>query len=436
MSKNNKIEIRSEEVQDIMGTPPKWIIRWGIIIISAVVLLLIIGSYFYKYPDIIKARVTIVSENPPISIVARSDGKLDKLFIADKQKVSANTILGIIENPTNYEDVYSLLNVLKSIHSFFGSSEKIIGLSFEEDYSLGLYHSYYSAFVSQLKDFQTFVSYNPFDQRIKSLTKQVRDYQNYLAKSRDQIAVLRQDYELANNQFLRDSVLNVRNVMSDVNFEKSEAAMLKQKFAYQNAMTQLASAQITTNNLKNQIQEQKILKLETEKKLLAGLKEKYDNLLNQLRSWEQAFVLKTPVEGNVTFTNFWSANQFVSSGNVVFTIVPDDKQHIIGKAIIPVIGAGKIKAGQRVNMKLDNYPYMEFGFLEGTITNISMVPVVTESGSYYTAEIQLNNELITNYKKQLPFNQEMQGVAEIITKERRLIERLVEPLVSIFRERL
>jgi len=290
--------------------------------------------------------------------------------------------------------------------------------------------------VSQLKDYQTFVSYNSFDQRIQSLTKQVRDYQNYLAKSRDQIAVLHQDYELANNQFLRDSALNVRNVMSDVNFEKSEAAMLKQKFTYQNAMTQLASTQITTNNLKNQIQEQKVLKVETEKKLLAGLKEKYDNLLNQLRSWEQAFVLKTPVEGNVTFTNYWSVNQFVSSGNVVFTIVPDDKQHIIGKAIIPLIGAGKIKVGQRVNMKLDNYPYMEFGFLEGTITNISMVPVVTESGSYYTAEIQLNNELITNYKKQLPFNQEMQGVAEIITKERRLIERLIEPLVSIFHERI
>jgi HlyD family secretion protein len=42
---------------------------------------------------------------------------------------------------------------------------------------------------------------------------------------------------------------------------------------------------------------------------------------------------------------------------------------------------------------------------------------------------------VTNYKKELPFNQEMQGTAEIITKDRRLIERLVEPLVSVFRER-
>lgn len=433
---NNNIEIRSDEVQEIMGTPPKWIIRRGIVIISAVVLVLLAGSYFYKYPDIIKARVTIVSENPPISIIARSDGKLDKIFVADKQKVSANTILGIIENPANYEDVYSLINVLNSIQDFFRSPEKFTGLVFEKNYKLGLYHSYYSSFASQLKDYQTFLAYNSFDQRIQSLNKQVKGYENYLEKSREKIAVLRQDYELANSQFNRDSLLNSRGVMSDVNLEKSQAAMLKQKFAYQNAMTQLASTQITINNLTNQIQEQKVLKVETEKQLLAGLKEKYDNLVNQLRSWEQAFILKTPVEGNVTFTNYWSANQFVSSGNVVFTVIPDKNQNIIGKAIIPVLGAGKVKAGQKVNMKLDNFPHMEFGILEGTIINISMVPVVSENGNYYTAEIQLKNQLITNYKKELPFNQEMQGVAEIITKDRRLIERLVEPLVSIFRERI
>jgi len=145
--------------------------------------------------------------------------------------------------------------------------------------------------------------------------------------------------------------------------------------------------------------------------------------------------LKTPIAGQVTFTNFWSINQFVSAGNVVFNVVPENEREIIGKATIPIAGAGKVEVGQRVNIKLDNYPYMEYGLLEGKITNISMVPVTTEKGGYYTAEIKLINNLVTNYKKALPFNQEMQGNAEIITKDRRLIERLVEPLVSVFRER-
>ena len=120
---------------------------------------------------------------------------------------------------------------------------------------------------------------------------------------------------------------------------------------------------------------------------------------------------------------------------MVFTVVPFDEQKIIGKATVPLAGAGKVQIGQRVNIKLDNFPHMEFGLLEGKVSNISMVPVATEKGGYYSAEIELSNKLVTNYNKELPFNQEMQGNGEIITKDRRLIERLVEPLVSIFRER-
>ena len=435
MTSSTNIEIRSDEVQEIMGTPPKWIVRWGIVIISLVLIVLLAGSYFYKYPDLINARVTIVSENPPISVVARSDGKLDKIFVADKQKVEANTILGIIENPANYEDVYELIGLLESVQPYFSQTELLNNLAFNKEYSLGQNHAYYSTLVSQLREYQTSVSYNTYEQRIKSLEKQVTDYANYYEKLRQQISVLNQDYILASSQFHRDSVLHARKVMSDVDFEKSEAAMLKQKYAYQNALTNLASTQITMNQLKQQIQEQIVLKAETENKLLAVLKEKYDNLVNQLKAWEQAFVLKTPIAGQVTFTNFWSINQFVSAGNVVFNVVPENEQEIIGKATVPIAGAGKVEVGQRVNIKLDNYPYMEYGLLEGNITNISMVPVTNEKGSYYTAEIKLLNSLITNYKKELQFNQEMQGNAEIITKDRRLIERLVEPLVSIFRER-
>ena len=432
--KGDKIELRSEEVQEIMGTPPVWIVRWGITIILMVLAVLLAGSFFYKYPDLIDARITILSENPPVQVVARSDGKLVNIFIADKQKVEAGQLLGIIENPANYADVYKLADELDSIKNYFEQPLMFNNLAFDNEYNLGQNHSYYASWVSQLRDYQTFLKFNTISQRILSLEKQVADYRNYIEKLRQQIAVLNKDYILATSQFKRDSTLHVRKVMSDVDFEKSEAAMLKQKYNYENAMTNLASTQITINQLVQQIQEQKVMNGETENKLLAVLKERYDNLVSQLKAWEQSFVLKSPIVGVVTFNSFWSVNQFVGNGNVVFTVVPFSEQKIIGKAMVPLAGAGKVEVGQRVNIKLDNYPYMEFGLLEGKIANISMVPVASDKGGYYTAEIELTQKLVTNYKKELPFNQEMQGNAEIITKDRRLIERLIDPLVSVFRE--
>jgi multidrug resistance efflux pump len=434
--KGGSVELRSDEVQEILGTPPRWIIRWGITIMLLVVLVLLAGSYFYKYPDLISARVTIVSENPPVQIVAKSNGKLDLLFVSNNQQVEAGEILGLIENTANYQDAYRLMAKLDSVESWFETPENFAEISFSENYSLGQYHPVLSSFVSQFRSYQTFLNFNPFNQRIESLQKQVVDYRNYFERLREQISVLRQDYELAFNQFYRDSTLYRQQIMSEVDYEKSKGAMLKQKYAYQNAQTNLANTQITMNNLRQQIEEQEVLKAEAGSQSLALLKERYDNLVNQLKEWEQLFVLKTPISGQITFTSFWSPNQFVNSGNVVFTVVPEKEQTIIGRAVVPIAGAGKIEVSQRVNIKLDNYPHIEYGIVTGKVSNISMVPVTTDQGAFYTAEIALVNNLTTNYNRELPFNQEMQGVAEIVTKDRRLIERLVEPLVSVVRERL
>jgi multidrug resistance efflux pump len=430
------IELRSDEVQEIMGTPPKWIVRWGVTIISLVVVVLLVGSYFYKYPDIISSRVTIVSENPPVSIVARTEGKLEHLFVEDAEVVDANTLLAILENTAEYRDVYRLRNNLDSVKHIFDNPILFNNLSFKNNYSLGQYHSHFSAFIAQLQSYKTYLSFNTSVQRIQSLESQIADYSRLVDKQREEISVLRQDYELAVSQFLRDSALFARQVMSEVNFEKSQTAVFRQKSAYQNAMTQLTSTQITINQLKQQIKELQVSNSETGSNALASLKEKYENLVNQLKTWEQTYVLKSPIAGKVTFTNFWSANQFVSPGQIVFTVVPKNELEIIGRAFVPVVGAGKVEIGHRVNLKLDNYPYMEYGIVEGRVESISMVPVTNAQGSFYSVEIELVDNLNTNYKKTLLFNQEMQGTAEIITKDLRLIQRLFNPFKNLWNERV
>ena len=47
MEAGKEIELRSEEVQEVMGQIPAWIVRWGITILFIVVLVLLVGSYFF-----------------------------------------------------------------------------------------------------------------------------------------------------------------------------------------------------------------------------------------------------------------------------------------------------------------------------------------------------------------------------------------------------
>jgi HlyD family secretion protein len=94
---------------------------------------------------------------------------------------------------------------------------------------------------------------------------------------------------------------------------------------------------------------------------------------------------------------------------------------------LPAIGAGKVKEGHKVIIHFDNYPYLEYGTVSGTVSSISLVP----NNELYSAEINLDSaRLITNYNVNLNFQQNMPGNAEIITNSRSLLSRILDPFRS------
>ena len=54
---DSKIELRSEKVRHIIGEIPSGIVRYGITIITIVILVLLVGAYFIPYPETISARI-------------------------------------------------------------------------------------------------------------------------------------------------------------------------------------------------------------------------------------------------------------------------------------------------------------------------------------------------------------------------------------------
>ena len=173
---------------------------------------------------------------------------------------------------------------------------------------------------------------------------------------------------------------------------------------------------------------------------LNSLQTQLQSLVSQLKTgiqdWELSYALIAPIGGKVTFSKYWIENQNVSSGEEVFTIVPDSADTLIGKAMLPVARSGKVKQGQKVNIRIDNFPDNEYGILRGKVENISLVPSQTNQTLNYTVEISLSGGLTTTYKKELPFLPNMQGQAEIITDDISLLERFFLPVKKILKESL
>jgi hypothetical protein len=111
----------------------------------------------------------------------------------------------------------------------------------------------------------------------------------------------------------------------------------------------------------------------------------------------------------------------------VFTIVNPEFKGFIAKIQLPVQSSGKVKVGQKVIIKLDDYPYMEYGILHGKITKISLVP---DNDTYY-AELVLPAKLITTYNKDVSIKNELKGTAEIITENQRLLYKFIYPVRAL-----
>ena len=431
----NKIEIRSEEVQEILGRSPRWIIRWGITVVFIVVAIIFVGSYFFKYPDIVNSNITITTENLPANIVAKTSGKLEYLYVKDKQKVKEGDWLAIIENHANTEHMKRLkmkLDSISFIQNFqkLDSVELIKNIVFTENYILGDLQSPYISLLKGVKDYQIFLESNFQNKKIKSIQEQINKYNALYGKMVKQTKIMDEQLDLAKMQYTRDSSLFKSSSISKMEFEKSRSTMLQSKYSYETSKSNLDNTKITISQLEQSILDLQQQYIEQRNQYQSALTSAYDILNNQIKTWELTYALRSPIDGIVTFNQYWNINQNIKLGDNVLTIIPNKEKKIIGKIKLAMQGAGKVKVGQKVNIKFVNYPYMEYGIVRGIIKTISLIPIE----SNYTVEVEFPQGLKTNYNKTLVFTQEMQGSAEIITEDIRLIERFLNPLKAVWKK--
>jgi hypothetical protein len=98
------LEIRSEEVQEIISHMPSGLIRWGIGLIFFLFVVLLGISWFVKYPDVIKAKVIVTTNPAPVNLVSRSAGKI-LLLKKDNEAVTKNEVIALIQNNASITDI-------------------------------------------------------------------------------------------------------------------------------------------------------------------------------------------------------------------------------------------------------------------------------------------------------------------------------------------
>jgi multidrug resistance efflux pump len=419
--KNQKPEILySEPVREIMGKPPRRILRWGTSIMVMVFVLFILFAWIIKYPDTIPAPVEITTTNPPVTLVTKITGHIKSFFVKEREKVKAGQLVAVMETTASMKEIEQLRQIVDTIRN----PENILFKSLPLFSELGELQVYYGTFLKNLSDFNNHIANDLYGSKITSLNEEIIGIQEYINRLKVKERLYSENQKIEAKKFKRDSSLFVGKVIPESDLERSRQALLKENIDLQQVRLDYSAKTIDLAEKRQTLQDYRITKIDENEKFVSVLRESFLNLKAQITLWENTYLLISPIEGVVSFTKFWSANQSVVKDEPVVSIVPLNTGSFLGRINLKMERSGKVNAGQPVNIKLSGYPYLEYGMVRGIVKSKSLVP----SGDAYIIEIELPNGLKTLYGKNLEFNQNMQGSAEIITKDVRLLQKIVNPL--------
>lgn len=421
---------RTEEVQHIIERMPT---KFGVVTTLIVFLIFSFMLFFgciVRYPDIIQGQITINAKSAPVKLISNSNGKLRIGLLRSMQYVKEGESIAYIQNSANPNTVDFVDSLLKTYNP---TNLSILELNnkLPKNLSLGELNVKYYDFSSRLQQFLDYNYNRLYDNKEKNLDEILKDQQNAVISAKEKIRMAKNTMVYAHKFYYRDSTLFLKRVISESELDKTQMSYIATKDSYQNAINNLSNATQQLYLTESKIQDLGVEKPQKKKELHLALISSYNDLIDNIKIWRQKYVFEAPFTGKVQFQKFYTDGQFVQSGEPIFNVIPEQDK-IFGQVIVPSLGSGKIHQGQQVIVKLDNYPFNEYGSITGIVNSISLSTSIVKMNETeldtYQVLIDFPNNLKTNYNTKLTFKPEAKGVAEIITDDKRLIERLFDNL--------
>ncbi|EGJ99609.1 MULTISPECIES: HlyD family secretion protein [Dysgonomonas] len=421
---------RSEEVSDIIDRMPTAFSKWVAAAIIVFSILLFIFGWLIKYPDVVTGQIKINSNMSPVKLPAHVSGKINILGFKAQDTVKEGEYIAVIQNSANTDDVQKIASLMNQFDPNESGTFKHTVTLFPEKVSLGELNMKYYSFLSSLKSIIDYSDDNVYEQQQISLVDGIKWREKILNETKNALSISTENLEISEKWLDKYSSLN-KDLVSTYEFEidRSRIELLSARQNNQNLVKEIASVEMQITESENKLSQLLVERREKERQLHLDLFASYHELNDQIKQWEQTYVLKAPFDGQVEFLKFWANDQFVQAGEDVFGIVPKENS-ILGQVLLPAMGAGKVKTGSNVTIKLDDYPYAEFGSIKGIVRSISLITNEYKTSqsniNTYLVMVDMPDGLITNYGDKLDFKYEIGGQADIIVKDRRLIERLFD----------
>jgi multidrug resistance efflux pump len=438
INKDSPIETkRSEEVVHIIEHMPTSF-GWSVLLIVVfLVSVMAAFGWLIKYPEVLRGEISITSQKSNINIVSNANGKIHLLDKRNGEVIKEGDIIGYIENEADIRDIVHLDSLLNT-YNLKNIDIKNDRAVFPNHILLGELSTKYYTFINSYFQYIDYFKSLPFENEKQLSRQNINSKTRLLNENSQELAKLKLKLETAKRINQRDSTLLKNKILSKSDYDKSTLSTINIEQEIENLKKETINTEFQIKDAFNKSQQIEIQRSEKERELEVTLNNNYHDLKENIQLWLRKYAFISPINGKLDYLNFIKNQSYVQSGQPLFSIVPNQNS-VIGEIMLPDNSAGKVKIGQDVIVKLNNYPFTEFGSVKGKVIAISLISNQQTISSQNTAngQVRINsylvtidfpNGLTTNYGSKLDFHYEAKGTGEIVINKRRLIERLFDNL--------
>ena len=422
--KEKEEEIKSEEVQAIIDRMPTQWAKYVSLMTTILITLILLSGFIIRYPDTVDGQISVTSSIAPVRIVTNTSGRLH-LLQPNKAMLQTGEVIAYIESGANYTDVLLVDSLLNQFTPGTNSD------TFPFSLVLGDMSSAYNAFIIAYNEYKRVKNTDIYETMRSILNRQIKTDMDVVNNMGKELTLKKQIISGSAEQLEKDKTLLSMQAITEDEYEEKQQQHLSKEESCLNLESNLLTRQSEINKNSLEIQRLVLEERETVEKALSELMSATNNLTNMIRLWKEKYLHTASINGELEYLGFWRENSFVSSGQELFTIIPQEND-IVGEVIIPSIGAGKVEVGQTANVKINKFPYDEYGLLKGRVESLSRISNRIETpegaGEVYQVIISFPDGFMSNYGIHLALDFESKGMVEIITKPKRLIERLFDNL--------
>jgi HlyD family secretion protein len=416
-SSYNNFKERSEVAQEIISRKPDFFEKWSLLIFLILLMLLLIGTWFIQYPDIIEASAVLTGDNAPKEIISRQSGRISALFVKNNQPVKQGEIIGWVESNATTQEIIELSEKLANSIGFLKQNDPVaVSALFRHRFkNLGELQAPYQTFITALRQYNDYLVNGFYYKRKNMLQSDIVSLSKIKRKTATQKSFTQKENELARKTFEMNEILYKEKVISAEEYRQAQVVLMnKQKTEPQIEVSiisqenQMRDKQKEIDQLNHDIfQQQQIFE------------QALQTLKSNLDDWLRQYTIQAPASGHVVFVLPIQQNRYVEQGTLLGYINPQNSTYY-AEVKLSQNNFGKVDTGMKVQLRFYAYPYQETGFLPGTLSYVSTVAI--DSG--FLGTVRLDKGLLTNQNRKLPYKPGLKAQALIITKDMRFLERL------------